>query len=75
MIKLPIISGFQALKAFEKDNWNYIRMARSNHYLLKKEGISSNLSIPNHKKLDRGLLKALIRDAGLTVEEFINLLD
>lgn len=33
-----------------------------------------HLSIPNHKELGKGLLRGLIRDAGLTVEEFINLL-
>lgn len=33
----------------------------------------TKLSVPNHKELDRGLLRALIRDAGLTVDEFIAL--
>lgn len=33
------------------------------------------LSIPDHKTLDRGLLRALIRDAGLSVADFISLLD
>jgi len=33
-----------------------------------------NLSIPDHRELDRGLLRGLIRDAGMTVEQFIELL-
>ncbi|MEK7587971.1 MAG: type II toxin-antitoxin system HicA family toxin [Patescibacteria group bacterium] len=33
----------------------------------------TKLSVPNHKELDRGLLRALIRDAGITVEEFVGL--
>jgi hypothetical protein len=33
-----------------------------------------NLTIPDHRELDRGLLRGLIRDTGLTVEEFVALL-
>ncbi len=32
------------------------------------------LSVPRHRELGRGLLRALIRDAGLTREEFLELL-
>jgi hypothetical protein len=32
------------------------------------------LSIPDHKVLDRGLLRSLIRDAGMSVQDFLNLL-
>ena len=32
------------------------------------------LSIPNHRELGRGILRALIRDAGLTREEFFRIL-
>ena len=34
-----------------------------------------HLSIPDHRELDRGTLRKLIRDAGITVEEFLRLLD
>jgi hypothetical protein len=33
-----------------------------------------HLSIPDHKELDRETLRALIRGAGMTVEEFVELL-
>ena len=33
-----------------------------------------HLSIPDHKELDRGTLRALIRGAGIIVEEFVGLL-
>ena len=32
------------------------------------------LSVPRHRELSRGLLRALIRDAGLTREDFLRLL-
>jgi hypothetical protein len=41
---------------------------------MTKEGQRANLSIPQHKELSVGTLRALIRAAGMTVEDFIELL-
>ncbi len=40
--------------------------------VLVKPGIPVNLSIPDHRELDRGLLRGLIRDAGISTEEFLS---
>ncbi len=74
MPKLPVISGRQARRAFEKTGWVFNRQ-RGSHMVLVKSGTPFNLTIPDHRELDRGLLRGLIRDAGLTVEEFVALLD
>src|SRR5262249_23417601 len=42
--------------------------------VMSKPGIRVNLSIPQHKELSVGTLRALIRNAGLSVDEFIDLL-
>lgn len=42
--------------------------------ILTKAGATVNPSIPDHRELDRGLLRGLIRDAGMTVAEFLSLL-
>jgi hypothetical protein len=42
--------------------------------ILTKAGVAVNLSVPDHRERDRGLLRGLIRDAGLTVEQFVELL-
>ena len=73
MPPLPIISGKQAIKAFEKDGWQFNRR-RGSHMILTKPRMQSTLSIPDHKEISRGLLKTLIKDSGLSVEEFVNLL-
>ena len=73
MPELPLISGKAAAKAFEKDGWYFDRQAGS-HLIYKKADIRLSLSIPEHNILDRGLLRRLIRDSGLTVAEFISLL-
>jgi len=39
-----------------------------------KEGEDVTLSIPLRRELKRGLLRALIRDAGMSVDEFVELL-
>ena len=73
MAELPRISGQEALRAFEKAGWSYVRR-RGNHMVMIKSGTPVNLSIPDHKELDRGTLRKLIRHSGLSVEEFVNLL-
>lgn len=74
MGKLPVISGKEAIKAFEKAGWHIERRAKSRHIIMKKSGMKTTLSIPEHKVLDRGLLRALIRDAYISVDEFNKLL-
>ena len=73
MGRLGNVSGKDAVKAFEKAGWRKIGQVGS-HVVLVKSGIRVNLSIPQHKELSVGTLRALIRHAGLTVEEFLNLL-
>ncbi|MFH1721628.1 MAG: type II toxin-antitoxin system HicA family toxin [Candidatus Altiarchaeota archaeon] len=72
-MKLPVVSGLQAIKAFKKAGWNPIRQAGS-HVIMMKEGSDVTLSIPLHKNVKRGTLRALIRDSGLTVSEYVKLL-
>ena len=74
MAKLPVISGREAVKAFERDGWRVVRRARSRHIIMKKEGMVTTLSIPEHKVLDRGLLRSLIRDAYISIKRFNELL-
>lgn len=74
MAKLPVISGKKTVKAFERAGWYIDRRARSRHIVMKKPGMRTMLSIPEHKTLDRGLLRALIRDAYISVNDFIGLL-
>lgn len=73
MPKLPIISGRQARAAFEKAGWRFDRQ-RGSHMILVRAGIPFNLSVPDHHELDRGLLRGLIHDAGMTPDEFAALL-
>ncbi len=41
--------------------------------MMTRTGVPVTLSIPQHRALDRGLLRALLRAAGMTVDEFVGL--
>ncbi|MBD3388382.1 MAG: addiction module toxin, HicA family [Candidatus Altiarchaeales archaeon] len=70
--KLPIVSGKQAVKAFNKLGYAVIRR-RSSHIRLEHES-KKKITIPDHKTLGKGILRKLIRDAEITIEEFNKLL-
>jgi predicted RNA binding protein YcfA (HicA-like mRNA interferase family) len=73
MARLGNISGKDALKAFEKAGWQVMGQVGS-HVVMTKSGIRANLSIPQHKELSTGTLRALIRAATMSVDEFLALL-
>ncbi len=68
---VPLLSGRDAVKVFESFGWRQIRQNGS-HIILTKTGRVSTLSVPDHKEVARGTLRSLIRDAELTVSEFIS---
>ncbi len=70
MGKLPVCSGQEAVKAFQALGWRQVRQTGS-HLILVKDGVNVTLAVPNHKVLDRGTLRSLIRMAGITVDEFL----
>lgn len=73
MTRLPACSGETAIRAFERAGWIQARQ-RGSHVSLIKPGVPVLLTVPLHRELDRGLLRHLIRKAGLTVDEFLGLL-
>jgi predicted RNA binding protein YcfA (HicA-like mRNA interferase family) len=74
MTRLGNISGKDTVKAFQKAGWQPIGQVGS-HLVMIKPGVRVNLSIPQHRELSVGTLRSLIRNAGMTVEEFLGLLD
>ena len=68
--KLPVISGKEAVKAFTKAGWHLDRVSGS-HAIMRKEGSSVTLSVPLHLELRKGLLRSLLKDAAIDLEEFL----
>lgn len=69
MPDLPVVSGRDARRAFERLGWTFRRQAGS-HMILTRAGSIASLSIPDHRELAPGTLRKLIRLSGVTVEEF-----
>ncbi|MEB3219488.1 MAG: type II toxin-antitoxin system HicA family toxin [Nostocales cyanobacterium 94392] len=69
MGRLSNISGKEAVKILEKFGYVFDHQTGS-HMILWHESMPT-LSVPNHKELAPGLLRSLIRQAGITVDEFL----
>ena len=72
MARLPVISGDEFVKAMRRTGYSWDHTEGSHMILLHP--LKGRLSVPRHKELGRGLLRALIRDAGLSKEKFMELL-
>lgn len=74
MSKLPVVSGKDAVRAFSKLNYQLDHQTGSHLILRLDRTPFRRLTVPNHKEIARGTLRSLIREAGVTVDEFIGLL-
>ncbi len=72
MSRLGYYTGKQVVSAFQHAGWRVTRR-RSSHVILEKEGYEATLSVPVHKgkNVKRGTLRDLIKDAKMSVDEFI----
>ena len=73
MSKLPVISGAECVKALEQIGFVVARQ-RGSHIILVREEPKTTVSVPNHDELDRGTLRAIVRQVDLSVDKFIELL-
>jgi len=74
-MKLPVVSGRKVVKALRKDGFTVIRQRRSHIRLKKKTGDRTiKLTVPDHRSLKKKTLSRIIKEAGLTIKEFIDLL-
>ena len=73
MAALPSVSGERAVRVFQKAGWTKDRQ-RGSHVILIKPGPATSLSVPQHREVAPGTLRALIRAAGMSVDEFVALM-
>jgi predicted RNA binding protein YcfA (HicA-like mRNA interferase family) len=72
-MKLPLLSGREICKALGKLGYVKVRQ-RGSHIRLKCPGRKS-VTVPNYKEVSQGLLRKILRDAEITIEEFLKLLE
>lgn len=74
MTRLGAYTGDLVVRAFKRSGWTVSRQ-KGSHVIMERSGYDVTLSIPVHKSKDvkRGTLRDLIRDAGMTIEEFLSI--
>lgn len=72
MTRLPVVSGVEFVRAVARIGFTLDRTEGSHMILIGPTG--RRITVPRHRELGRGLLRALIRDAGLTRDEFLQLI-
>jgi len=68
-LRLKLCSGAEAVKKFKRAGWMVDRQVGS-HVMLVKSDYLYTLSVPQHRELGIGLLKKLLKQAQLSVEQF-----
>ena len=73
MSKLPVLSGRELVRILTRAGFQLDRQ-KGSHMTLFREHPPATLSVPDHSELDRGTLRALLRQAGISPEELTHLL-
>ena len=73
MSKLPSISGKECIKALKKIGF-YQKRQEGSHIIMRRDEPFAQVVVPNNSGIAKGTLRAIVRDVGLTVEDFVALL-
>lgn len=73
MSRLPQISGQECAKALGRVGF-VLKRQQGSHLVLRRDDPFAQVVVPNHRKLDRGTLHAILRQAGVSVEQLFELL-
>ncbi|MSU55968.1 MAG: addiction module toxin, HicA family [Candidatus Taylorbacteria bacterium] len=74
MPQLPILSGREVVKALERGGYKIVRQRGSHIRMASLARPQWPVTVPRHKTIGRGLLRKIIQDAGLSIEQFLDLL-
>ena len=70
---LPLLPGSVVVQALHRAGFASVRTRGSHHKLRRADG--RTVIVPLHRELARGTLRSILRQADLSVEEFLKLLD
>ncbi len=74
MTRLPVVSGKELCSALKEIGYSVDHQTGS-HIILRNENPPyRRLTVPNHKEIAKGTLRSIMRQAGLTIEELVDLL-
>ena len=74
--RLPSLKALAVIRALERAGFEVVRSVGRHHRLVHKQDPIRATTVPVHKGRDlpRPILRAIIKQAGLSVDEFVNLL-
>lgn len=73
MSRLPQVSGPEIVRALEKIGFS-VRRQHGSHIIIRRDMPFAQTVVPNHRQIDRGTLRAILRQTDLSVDEFVRLL-
>ena len=73
MSELPQISGAELVRALEKLGFT-VRRQQGSHIIMRRVDPFAQTVVPNHKQIDRGTLRAILRQTNLTAGELTRVL-
>lgn len=73
MDKLPSLSWRKLVKNLEKIEF-YVHHQSGSHIVMKRDSPYCRVVVPRHKKIKKGLLRAIIKETGITRKKFLELL-
>ncbi len=74
MVRLPAVSGRDLVRALERIGYIVDRQKGSHVVLRQTAPPFRRITVPDHKEMAKGTLRAILRATGLTTEEFVALL-
>ncbi len=72
MSKLPRVSGRECIRRLARLGFA-VKRQQGSHIVLRRDDPFAQLVVPDHPELDRGTLRAILRQAGVSVSEFVAL--
>jgi predicted RNA binding protein YcfA (HicA-like mRNA interferase family) len=73
MTGLPRVSGKRCVRALQRAGF-ILKRQEGSHIILRRSDPFAQIVVPDHKELDRGTLRAILRQAGIPVNDFRQLL-
>lgn len=69
MVRLPVISGYELIKMVTRYFGFRVLRQKGSHVTLTNDIVF--ITVPLHNELDKGTLNAILKDAGISREEFL----
>lgn len=73
MSKLPQVSGQEVVRALQKIGFT-VRRQQGSHIIMRRDDPFAQTVVPNHHQIDRGTLRAILRQSGVSVDQLTEVL-